>query len=135
MAKHNDIDDDHYDHVEHPSAVKKLGKLLLKLSIGVLILFVALVIGTTIMKSTSLNQLQSASESLDNANHWFQYIRWIFIASLIYWWVPFNTWLADRKGWNNNQLKLVLGMRWVTLSVSMFVELIFIQRIYEWFIW
>ena len=117
-----------------PSVLKKAGKGILKVGIGLFVLFIMLVIGSMMMKSLSLNQLQSASQSLDQANHWFQFIRWAFIVSLITWWEPINTWIAQRKNWNANQLKLVLDMRWFALGVLVFVELIFIQRIYEWFV-
>lgn len=130
--KNSEVED---DQSESQSAVKKVGKGFLKIGVALLIMFVVLVIGTTIMKSMSLNQLRSASESLDNANNWFQYIRWAFIAAFIYWWKPINTWLANKNQWNTNQLNLVLSMRWIALFVLVFVELIFIQRVYEWVIW
>lgn len=117
-----------------PSVLRKAGKGLLKIGLGLFVLFIMLVIGSTMMRSLSLSQLQSASQSLDKADHWFQFIRWVFIASLIIWWDPINTWIAKRKNWNDSQLRLVLDMRWVALGVLIFVELIFIQRIYEWFI-
>lgn len=128
--------DDYDSYVEsyHPSMLKKAGKGVIKIAVALFVLFIMLIIGSVMMKSMSLNKLQSASQSLETANHWFQFIRWGFIAALITWWVPINTWIGSHKKWNANQLKIILDMRWITFAVLVFVELIFVQRIYEWFI-
>ncbi len=118
---------------DHSSVLRKAAKGLIKIVIGLFLLFIMLVIGSMTMKSLSIDRLQSVSQSLDTANKWLQFIRWAFIAGLIYWWVPFNTWISKRNKWNINQLELVLNMRWLVLGMLIFIELIFIQHIHEWF--
>ncbi len=119
--------------LEQPSVLRKAAKGAFKIGTGLIFLFIMLVIGVMMMKSLSMNKLQSVTQSLDAANNWLQFIRWVFIAGLIYWWEPLNTWLSKRNNWNTNQLKLVLNMRWFVLGMLIFIELIFIQRIHEWF--
>ena len=119
--------------LEQPSVLRKAAKGVFKIATGLIFLFIMLVIGMMIMKSLSINKLQSVTQSLDAVNNWLQFIRWTFIAGLIYWWEPLNTWLSKRNDWNTNQLKLVLNMRWFVLGMLIFIELIFIQRIHEWF--
>lgn len=120
--------------IERPSPLRRVGKGAVKLVIGLIVLSFVVIFGSIMMSNISIDKLNSVRDSLDRANHWMQFLRWGFIAALITWWNPINTWLAKRKNWNKSQLALILNMRWFTLGILLFVELIFVQRAHEWFI-
>ncbi|MCF6256164.1 MAG: hypothetical protein L3K25_07660 [Gammaproteobacteria bacterium] len=94
--------------------------------------FVALnLIGMLLMNTVSIGQLHQAQHALQNFGDGWMVVRLAFIAGLIIGWVPINTWLAQRNGWDAAHLARVLAGRWLTLGVLVFVELFLVQRIHE----
>ena len=108
-----------------------------RLRAGLLILLVFAVflalnlLGMLLMNVVSIAQLHQAQRGLQNFGEWWMIARLTFIAGLIIGWTPINTWLAQRNDWSKAHLARVLGGRWLTLGLLVFVELFLVQRIHE----
>jgi len=110
----------------------KLRWRLLRNALLLTLFFVALnLVGILLMSMITIDTLHQARRALQAFGEWWIVVRVIFVGGLIAWWVPVNTWLARRNGWNEAHLARVLAGRWLTLAVLVFVELILIQRIHQ----
>ena len=115
------------DHIE----ARRPRRVLRRIALITAGLAVLILLGLLLMNSTNMDQLEHARRQLQAFDAWWRYVRWTFIAGLIIFWREINTWLAARNGWSEAHLQRVLGGRWLTLGVLLFVELFLTLRIHE----
>jgi hypothetical protein len=111
---------------------RRAGRLALRVAFIVVGLLLVLSVGQLLMSSFSLQDLASFRDRLERADSVLVFFRLGFITLLIFYWKPFNTWLAKLNGWSGAQLERVFAGRWWALSVLLFVEIILIQRVHEY---
>jgi hypothetical protein len=113
------------------SGIKRAGWFLFKILLLFGGLFLALLIGLSLLSTGSTEGLSAFRHTLERLDSVMVYLRLAAIAGVIGFWRPLNVWLAQRKGWSQAHLQRVLDGRWLTLGVLLFVELVLIQRLHE----
>jgi len=108
-------------------ALRFMRKALLLSTVLVALYLVSILL----MSVVSIDSLYQVKYGLRSFGEWWIYVRVAFVAGLIIWWQPLNTWIARRNAWSEAHLARVLAGRWLTLGTLTFVELILIQRIHE----
>ena len=113
------------------SGLKRAGWFLFKILLLFGGLFLALMVGLSLLSSGSTEGLSAFRRTLERVDSVMVFVRLAAIAGVIGFWRPLNGWLAQRKGWSQAHLQRVLDGRWLTLGVLLFVELVLIQRLHE----
>ena len=125
----------HDDERETPLRTQRKGRGLWRLILW-FVAFVALTFfGMIIISHFSMGQLNSARESLHTLNNTvLQWLRLAFIVVTMTYWVPINTWVAQRKAWSAAQLQRALANRWLVCGVLLFIELFLVRRVHEYIV-
>ena len=82
------------------AGVKRAGRLLFKLLVLFGGLFLALLVGLSLLSSGSTEGLSAFRQTLERLDSVMVFVRLAAIAGVIGFWRPLNLWLAQRKGWS-----------------------------------
>jgi hypothetical protein len=118
-------------HQDRPGRWRRTGRFMFKLLLILGGLFLLMIVGLMLMSSFTLDGVENFRQNLDRFDRYIIIIRLLAIGILIGFWCPFNKWLAQIRGWPDEQLERALAGRWWALGVMMFVELVLVQRIHE----
>lgn len=122
------------EHAKDVHWTKKAGRGVIKVVLWLSLFVVVFIIGTALLSSVSLDQLNNMRSAIDRFDGYFQFVRWLALLLMCLWWKEIFTWIGKHKQWSANQIALIHYLRWKVCGLFILIELIFIQRVFELFI-